>query len=186
MTPDRLPLLAPDALTDAQRELYRSIAESPRKQFMQVTDADGRLRGPFNAFLYNPALGDILQRLGAAIRQSPHLSRRAQELAILLTATHCQSEFEAAAHEQLALAAGWRPEQVRLLLDGLQPEIDDPAEQTVWRTTRRLLDAGDLTDDEYEEAVRVLGPEGLFDLTTLIGYYRLIALQLRLFRVPVE
>jgi 4-carboxymuconolactone decarboxylase len=182
---ERLPLLVPDALTDAQLELYQSIVGSSRSSFMTLTDAEGRLHGPFNAFLYSPILGDILQRLGAAIRQSTHLSRRAQELAILVTAVHCESPYEARAHEALALGVGWRPEQVELLLAGLEPEIEDPLEHAVWRTTRKLLEAGDLEDDAYEEALRVLGPEGVFDLTTLIGHYRLVALQLKLFRVPV-
>lgn len=149
-----------------------------------MTEDDGGLVGPFNAFLYSPVIGDLLQQLGAAIRASPHLSRREQELAILVTAADADSAFELLAHEPLALAVGLEPELVRSLLSGREPEIEDPAEQTVWRTAVRLVEKGDLSDEEYEEVVGVLGPAKVVDLATLIGYYRLIALQLRLFRVP--
>jgi 4-carboxymuconolactone decarboxylase len=43
---------------------------------------------------------------------------------------------------------------------------------------------GDLDDAEYAEAAAELGPDGLFELLTLVGYYATLALQLRVFRVP--
>ena len=180
----RLPALTPEVLNDEQRALYESIAGSSRKGFMAMTENDGGLVGPFNAYLYSPIIGDLLQRLGAAIRAGPHLTRRMQELAILVTAVDADSAFETVSHEQLALSAGLEPEQVQTLLAGREPRIEDPAEQMVWRTAVTLVEKGDLSDEEYDEAVGALGPEKVVDLTTLIGYYRLVALQLRLFRVP--
>ena len=47
-----------------------------------------------------------------------------------------------------------------------------------------LVARGDLDDAEYREAVDHLGPAGLFELLTLVGYYATLALQLRVFRVP--
>lgn len=184
MSSRRLPVLTPDVLNDEQRALYESIAGSSRKSFMAMSDDDGGLVGPFNAYLYSPVIGELLQRLGAAIRASSHLTRRMQELAILVTAVDADSAFETMAHEQLALSAGLELEQVQTLLAGQEPQIEDPAEQMVWRTAMKLVEKGDLSDEEYDKAVSALGPEKVVDLTTLIGYYRLIALQLRLFRVP--
>ena len=42
---ERFPLLAPDAMSAAQRAVYDSIASGPR----------GGVRGPFIALLHNPA-----------------------------------------------------------------------------------------------------------------------------------
>ena len=54
-----------------------------------------------------------------------------------------------------------------------------------WSRARpRAGGAGDLDDAEYAEAVGHLGPSGLFELLTLVGYYATLALQLRVFRVP--
>ena len=54
----------------------------------------------------------------------------------------------------------------------------------VARTVAALLTRGDLDDAEYREAVGHLGTTGLFELLTLVGYYAMLALQLRVFRVP--
>jgi 4-carboxymuconolactone decarboxylase len=43
---------------------------------------------------------------------------------------------------------------------------------------------GDLDDQAYAAAVAELGLRPLVALTTLVGYYATLALQLRVFRVP--
>ena len=45
-----------------------------------------------------------------------------------------------------------------------------------------LLD-GDLDDARWAEASTALGDAVVFELTTLVGYYSTLALQLRVFRV---
>ena len=45
-----------------------------------------------------------------------------------------------------------------------------------------LLD-GDLDDERWAEASASLGAAVVFELTTLVGYYATLALQLRVFRV---
>ena len=46
-----------------------------------------------------------------------------------------------------------------------------------------LLARADLDDEEYADAVAALGERAVFELTTLVGYYATLALQLRVFRV---
>lgn len=79
------------------------------------------LLGPFNEFLLRPALGDALQRVGAAVRYAGSLGGRAAGL----------TDAELA-----AIAAG-----------------------------------------------APLDRETVFELTTLVGYYATLALQMRVFRV---
>ena len=43
--------------------------------------------------------------------------------------------------------------------------------------------AADLDDQEYDTAVAVLGERALVELSTLVGYYVTLALQMRIFRV---
>ena len=57
-------------------------------------------------------------------------------------------------------------------------------EAVVARTTAALAARGDLDDAEYLAAAAELGPDGLFELLTLVGYYATLALQLRVFRIP--
>jgi 4-carboxymuconolactone decarboxylase len=51
-----------------------------------------------------------------------------------------------------------------------------------------MMDTGGLTDAEYARAVEVFGEQRLFDLTAIVGWYQMMALQLSVFRVmpPVE
>ena len=62
--------------------------------------------------------------------------------------------------------------------------LQDEKEACVLAASRALLENGDLDDATYADTVRVLGEPGLIELSTVIGYYSLVALQLRLFRVP--
>ncbi|GGM76567.1 carboxymuconolactone decarboxylase [Thermopolyspora flexuosa] len=180
----RLPGLRPEELDEEQARLYRAITGGPRgtgPQAFALTDEQGRLRGPFNAMLLSPPLGGALQELGAAVRYRSVLSDRIREMAILVVAAHWGSRFEREAHEAVGRACGLTEAELAALREGRVPELADPAERTAVRTTAALAGAGTLTDAEYGEAVAALGERGLFELTTLVGYYATLALQLRVF-----
>jgi 4-carboxymuconolactone decarboxylase len=174
----------PGALEPAQRELFEAIAGGPRAQGPQhfaLTRPDGSLRGPFNAFLLAPELGGALQNLGAAIRYRGELTPRAREIAILLVAAHWDSEFEREAHEAVGAASGLRPHELAALRDGDATAFAGD-EGVVAAATVQLL-AGDLDNELWRVASEAIGAEVVFELTTLVGYYSTLALQLRVFRV---
>lgn len=184
----RLTKLTPATLTEEQRRLYERITAGPRGQgprTFRLADSSGGLAGPFNAMLLQPAVGAALQALGAAIRYHGALPERTRELAILVVAAHWASEFEQYAHEPMARSAGLREEDLAALRAGQQPDLADPAERAAVRAAWALARAGDLDDEQYAEAVTQLGEDGLFELSTLVGYYATLALQLRVFRVGV-
>ncbi|AXB48333.1 carboxymuconolactone decarboxylase family protein [Amycolatopsis albispora] len=181
----RLPHLEPGELDDRQRELYDAITGGPRAGGpVPLTDDYGRLAGPFNAMLVAPAVGTALQRLGAAIRYETSLSARVRELAILAVAAHWDSGFERYAHEPVALAAGVTAEQLAAVRSGELPDGLDHTELAALRFVRALLDDGDADDSTYAAAVTAVGERTVVELTTLVGYYATLALQLRVFRVP--
>jgi len=174
----------PGALEPAQRELFEAIAGGPRAQGPQhfaLTRPDGSLRGPFNAFLLAPELGGAIQNLGAAIRYRGELTPRAREIAILLVAAHWDSEFEREAHEAVGAASGLRPDELAALRDGDATAFAGD-EGVVAAATVQLL-AGDLDNELWRVASEAIGAEMVFELTTLVGYYSTLALQLRVFRV---
>src|SRR5204862_5398567 len=63
-------------------------------------------RGPFNAWMRSPELGDRLQKVGEYIRFNTSLDHRLNEFAILITARHWTSQYEWYAHLPLAVKAG--------------------------------------------------------------------------------
>jgi|SRR5580693_6526350 4-carboxymuconolactone decarboxylase len=180
----RLPKLLPGTLTGEQRQLYDAITGGPRGQRQSsLTDSGGGLEGPFNAMLTQPVIGMALQSVGAAVRYQGTLPARARELAILIVAAHWDSDFEWHAHAAAGQAAGLSPEELACVRDGRALELTDGVEAWTVRACRALVARGDLDDAEYAAAVTALGESGVFELTTLVGYYATLALQLRVFRV---
>lgn len=179
----RLPGLRPEVLTDDQRALYETITGGRRAagpQLVPLTDDDGSLRGPFNAMLLSPPVGDALQRLGVAVRYETALSDRQRELAILVVASEWRSDFEWAAHETIGRHVGLTDADLDAVRGG-PPTSLDAAETAVVSLSRSLVTTGTVTDDEYAEAVSALGVRTVYELTVLVGYYAALALQLRVF-----
>ena len=52
-----------------------------------------------------------------------------------------------------------------------------------YQVVRALTGPADLDDQQYDQAVATLGERSLVELSTLVGYYATLALQLRIFRV---
>ena len=182
----RLAVLSSDTMTPEQVGLYREILSGPRGQgpraVLLATGAGG-LAGPFNAMLYAPDVGRALQELGAAIRFRTGLTPRIREMAILVVARAWDSAYERASHEPIARDAGLTDPELEALRAGTDPAFADHQEQVAYQVVRSLLGPADLDDHEYDRAVRALGEQSLVELSTLVGYYATLALQLRIFRV---
>jgi 4-carboxymuconolactone decarboxylase len=183
----RLGKLPAGELTGEQRVLYDAITGGPRarNRSIPLTDDAGGLEGPFNAMLLSPVLGTALQAVGSELRFGGALSGREREVAILTVAAVWRSEYETYAHEAAGRAAGLTAAELGAL-GSLRPEaLADARERLIGRTVLALAARGDLTDEEYAEGAELLGAATLFELSTLVGYYATLALQLRVFRVPM-
>src|SRR6266568_4103128 len=90
MAPCRLPPIAEEVMTPAQRDLMTSISSGPRGRF--------KMSGPFYCYLHAPAFGELAQKLGAHCRFGTKVPPRLSEFAILVTAQHWKSHYEWAAH----------------------------------------------------------------------------------------
>ena len=184
----RLPRFVPSALDESQAALYAEITTGPRAQGPQhfaLTDDAGGLLGPFNALLLAPDLGRTLQAVGAAVRYATDLTPRMRETAILTVATRWDSAFERAAHEAVGLAAGLSEDELADVRAGRIPAFEDPVELAAARLAYAMAH-GDVDDDEWTRSARLVGPKTVFELSTLVGYYATLALQLRVFRVDPQ
>ena len=186
----RLPVLSSDEMTSEQVVLYREILGGPRGQgprAVLLASGAGGLAGPFNAMLYAPSVGHALQELGTAIRFRTELAPRVREMAILVVAQAWDSAYVRDSHELLGRDAGLSGAEIEALRAGADPGFADKQEQVAYSVVRALTGPGpksaDLDDQEYDTAVAVLGERALVELSTLVGYYATLALQLRIFRV---
>ncbi|TQM69489.1 4-carboxymuconolactone decarboxylase [Actinomadura hallensis] len=184
----RLPLLPPDSLSHEQRTVYEALTGGPRASdrlppFM--ADESGRLLGPFNAMLYSPSVGLPLQDLGAALRFRTAFTKREREIATLVVAAHARSDYEWYAHERIGRRAGLTDEELDALREGRAPLLADVRERVVYEAARQLVEEEDLGDAVFTEAATTLGRAAVVELVTLVGYYKALALQMRVFRVGV-
>ncbi|HLK79022.1 MAG TPA: carboxymuconolactone decarboxylase family protein [Streptosporangiaceae bacterium] len=185
----RLAALSSDTMTPEQVGLYREILSGPRGQGPRAVLLDtgaGGLAGPFNTMLYAPEVGHALQELGAAIRFRTQLSSRIREMAILVVAQAWNSEYERSSHEPIGRDAGLADREIEALRAGADPGFTDEREQVAYRVVRALTGPADLDDQQYNRAVATLGEQSLVELSTLVGYYATLALQLRIFRVDPQ
>jgi 4-carboxymuconolactone decarboxylase len=186
----RLLVLSSEQMTPEQKNLYREILSGPRGQgprAVPLASGAGGLAGPFNAMLYAPPVGHALQELGAAIRFRTELAPRIREMAILVVAQAWDSAYERASHEPIGREAGLTDQEIEALRGGTDPGFADKQEQAAYSVVRALTgldpNTADLDDEEYDTAVAVLGERALVELSTLVGYYATLALQMRIFRV---
>ncbi|MGB6455064.1 MAG: carboxymuconolactone decarboxylase family protein [Streptosporangiaceae bacterium] len=187
----RVPRLDLADMTAEQREFYDKYATGVRASAgtsFALVDGDGQLMGPPAVWVLSQPLGLALERFGYAIRYELGLSRRAQEIAILMVAQLRHSEFERFAHEQAGRQAGLTDADLAALAAGSAPTLHTAEERAVYEVTRRVLDGHSLTAPEYEELASTLTVPRLFELVTLIGYYLMLATQLAVFDIqpPAE
>ena len=180
----RLPLLTYDKTDTRQRALWDEIVAS-RGRGLDLTTEEGRLAGPFEAFVMRPALGEHLVKVGAVVRFESSLDERLLELAITTVGARWQSEFEFWAHSGLALRAGIAPSIIDALAAGTQPVFEDASEAAIHAYAWSLANEGRVDQDVYDAAEAAVGTDGVVDLTHTIGYYSHISFLLNAFAVPL-
>jgi 4-carboxymuconolactone decarboxylase len=184
----RLPWLRLADLSEPQQEVYRAIIGGLRSSVPRenpLTDKEGRLQGPFNAMLFSPALGMAVQQLGEVIRYQTTLGGRAREIVILEVARAEGSEYEWIAHADAGRRAGLSEDQIGAVRAGQPPAGLSEQEEAIRLVATELVYSGDLSSETLEQAERILGLPALTEVVFLIGYYRMIALSLRVWRVPL-
>jgi len=184
----RLPNILPEDLTESQQKVFDCITGGKRGTESDIgtfVNEAGGLRGPFNALLYSPVLGEASQRLGEAIRFEGNLPPQLRELAILTMATHWQAQYEWWAHERVALEVGLGSDIIAGIKAGALPDSADSTQHLIYGFAQELLTHHHVSDERYQKAVDKLGESGVVELVILLGYYTLISMTLNVFKVPL-
>jgi len=143
--------------------------------FDRVTDPKGGtirgLKGPSGIQLHSPGLSQHAGPLNRYLRYQAGFSGRVRELAILVTARECDSQFEWAAHEPEALRQGIAP----ALIDVVRHRKDmaglDEADKTIIALGREMFGARKVAPETFRRALAQFGRRGLVDLVSLMANY---------------
>jgi 4-carboxymuconolactone decarboxylase len=184
----RLPLADPTTLAGTQRELFdvvmATIVPCAKDAGFQSTTGDGRLIGPFNPFLLNPAVASKLLDLQFAEQSQTSLSRRVRQVVILAVGATWGADYELYAHSAVARKAGISEDAIRTLASGGLPDDLREHEKIAARVALELSTQHRIDDGLYREAEQVFGRQGLFDIAALIGIYHAVCTTLTMFAVP--
>jgi alkylhydroperoxidase family enzyme len=184
----RLHWYTPDELDADQRALYDRIVARPRLQGASapsLTDDAGRMHGPLNAMLLNPAVGAAQLELGTRVRFNTRFTGREREIAILEVAAQRRCSFEWCAHEPVGRKEGLTVEELTALRTGAPAPSFDATETLVRDTARTLVHERGLDDAAFANVVAALGEERLMDLVMIVAYYDLVGLSLGVWRPPL-
>ena len=183
----RFPILKPAQMTPEQARLVQALLAGPRGEGDASAEAVSRLmqRGPFNAWLRSPELGDRLQKMGEYVRFNTSLPLRLNELAILITARHWSSQFEWYAHLQFALKAGLAPKIAADIAQNKRPKNMKSDEAAVYDFCTQLHRKKKVSDAAYRRAVALFGEKGVMDLIGVSGYYTAVSMTLNVAEAPL-
>lgn len=172
-----------EEMDDAQRVVFEGITGGPRAKGdpAEFLNEEGALRGPFNAMLRSPVLGDLVQRLGGGLRYESEIPGDLRELAILVVGRYFRANFEWFAHVKVARKEGLPDEVIDQIMNEQVPS--DPAQATVYRFVHDLHAKKRIADDLYQDALNLLGEKGLTELVFLAGYYATVSHILNAFEV---
>lgn len=169
----RLADLPYERMDDEQKRIHDDIAAGPR----------GAVVGPLKVWLHSPALADRAQKLGAFVRYHSSLPPHLSELAILVTGSIWQADFEWYAHVGPARDAGISEAAIEAIRQGEEPSLEDEPSRAVYAVARKMHRDRRLDDATYAQAKAALGERGLIDLIGILGYYTLISMTLNAFDV---
>ena len=191
----RIPYIGRESFTEAQQRLFENITGGKRgkgRPLETFLTPEGGLRGPFNALLYSPTigdaaqrLGDAAQRLGEAVRFESSLPPRLRELVILTVVVYWNAQYAVCAHERIARREGLDEHLIESLEEGVRPDFENPTEALIYDFAREVIDKQRVSNRVYNEAVALLGEAGVVDLVTLLGYYTMVSMILTVFEVPL-
>jgi 4-carboxymuconolactone decarboxylase len=164
----RFPQLTLEQLSDEQRPLGEKI--------LKISSVG--LGGPYNPMLRSPVMAQRMYDLLDYLRWHTSVPTKLNEFAILIQARLWRSQVEWLAHYPLALKAGLSPEVAADLKANKRSEAMPPDEAVVYDFCMELARNHEVSDDTFERARKLLGDQGVVDLTAVSGTYVAVAMLL--------
>lgn len=174
MSAPRLPAQTRDSLDPAAQAVWDRMTAGAR----------GGVKGPFQALINSPELCARVEQLGVFVRFECSVPMRLRELAILCVGYHWKAAYEWFAHAPIAEKQGVPSAVIAAIgRDSDKIPFDSEDDRIVVAFVRSVLRTGKAPDAIYQPVRDLLGEKGAVELTGLVGYYSLLAMQLNVFQV---
>ena len=170
----RIPLVTRDDVPEGEKSTYDAFMQSRGNRPMV---------GPYSLLLHMPEMAQRLEALRTYIRGEASLPQKLQELVMLSVAREMDCAFIWYAHAAAARQAGVRDDIVDNIRDKRALTNLDPAEETVVRFTRELLQNRKVSQSTFDAAMTCFGQRGMMTLTNLIACYAVLAYNMNTYEV---
>jgi 4-carboxymuconolactone decarboxylase len=170
---ERLPTIPASQYNEEQRQAateFEAARQSP-------------VFGPFEPMMYSPQLMSRARAMGDYLRYKSALGSLG-EMIILMTAREWSQGYEWSTHYPIALKAGVRRDLADALAKGQRPSNMGEDEEIVYNFVNELLKSKQISDSTFERARLRFGRKGVVDMTGIVGYYSLLAMQLNAAKYP--
>ncbi len=170
-----------------QSATRESVPENQRAIYDEIIAERGGPveRGPVSVLINSPEMAKRASHLSAYLRQESTLPAKVQELAMLVTARERDCQFIWNAHA----ASGRRAGLSDAVVDALRDKRDLPDlpldESAVVSYGREFFRTNQVSDATFQAALQQFGVQGLTELTTLMGYYALLAFNANAFAIDL-
>jgi 4-carboxymuconolactone decarboxylase len=173
----RLPNIAPERMTAEQKKAmddYRAARGVPLTQ------------GPFMPMLYSPEAMTATRAAGDYFRYKASIGPKLTEFVALLVAREWSADYEWSAHAGEAEKFDISPVMIADMKVGRRPEGMSAAQTICWDFVSELFRNKQVSDKTFEQARARFGEQGVVDITGIVGYYTLLAMQLNVAKTPPQ
>ncbi len=164
-----------------------SVPANQRNTFDELEAQRGGpiAQGPVSVLINSPEMAKRAGQLSSYLRQESTISAKIQELAMLVTARERDCQFIWNAHA----ASGRRAGLSDALVDALRDKRELPQvagdESAVVNYGREFFRTNQVSEATFQAALQQFGTQGLTELTTLMGYYALLAFNANAFAIDL-
>ena len=161
------------------------VPEKFREAFDRVTaDSGDRVdSGPGSVMINSPEMRERANHLVKYFREISDLPQKVQELVMLLTSRHMDCQYIWYAHAARGRQHGLGDELVDAIRDKKPLPYLSADEDTVVKFATESFTNHKVSQATFDAALELFGAQRLTELTTMMGYYTLLAYNVNAFEV---
>lgn len=157
-----------------------------KEMFEGIRNRGGKVLNLFRTVAHSPQVGAAFLRLGKSLLFKGILPPVWRELAILRVGHLYNAKYEWTQHVRIAKRVGVREAQIEAISDWENSGEFSPEEKLILQFTDEETLKVKVSGDTVEKAKKLLGEEGLVELTILVGYYGMVCRVLETLDIELE
>jgi len=175
---ERLPTISPDQYNADQKQAAADFEASRKVPVF----------GPFEPLIHSPQLMSQTRSMGDYLRYKSAIGNTLSEFAIMITAREWTQDYEWYVHNPIGIKAGIKKDIADAIADGRRPKGMSDDEDMVYDFCIELQRNKRVSDDTFNRVEKRFGKKGAVDLTGIVAYYTLLAMELNVaeYQLPAD